>query len=53
MLLFVPLFAPFTVLTYPTAFVYCGLVQALVLAVLFLCALQYPFAVRRAGAEMI
>jgi hypothetical protein len=45
MLLFVPLFAPFTVLTYPTAFVYCGLVQALVLAVIFLCALEFPFAV--------
>jgi hypothetical protein len=45
MLLFVPLFAPFTVLTYPTVFVYCGLVQALVLAVIFLCALEYPFAV--------
>jgi len=45
MLLFVPLFAPFTVLTYPTVFVYCGLVQALVLGVLFLCALEYPFAV--------
>jgi hypothetical protein len=45
MLLFVPLFAPFTLLTYPTVFVYCGLVQALVLAVLFLCAVEYPFAV--------
>jgi hypothetical protein len=49
MLLFVPLFAPFTVLTYPTAFVYCGLVQALVLAVIFLCALEFPFAVDRAA----
>jgi len=43
MLLFVPLFAPFTLLTYPTVFVYCGLVQALLLLVLFLCALEYPF----------
>jgi len=43
MLLFVPLFAPFTLLTYPTVFVYCGLVQALLLLVLFLCALGYPF----------
>jgi hypothetical protein len=49
MLLFVPLFAPFTVLTYPTAFVYCGLVQALVLAVLFLCALEYPFGVEESA----
>jgi hypothetical protein len=48
-LLFVPLFAPFTVLTYPTVFVYCGLVQALVLVVLFLCALEYPFAVEQAA----
>ncbi len=51
MLLFVPLFAPFTLLTYPTVFVYCGLVQALVLAVLFLCALEYPFAVGTASGR--
>ncbi|MGA1980850.1 MAG: glycosyltransferase family 87 protein [Acidobacteriaceae bacterium] len=51
MLLFVPLFAPFTVLTYPTVFVYCGLMQALVLAVLFLRALEYPFAVGETAAR--
>ena len=42
MLLFVPLFAPFTVLTYPQVFVYCGLVQGLVLAVIFLRAVELP-----------
>ena len=44
-LLFVPLFSAFTLMTYPTALLFCGLVQALVLVVLFLCALEYPFAV--------
>jgi len=45
MLLFVPLLTAFTVMTYPHAFVYCGLVQAMVLVLLFCCALEYPFAV--------
>jgi hypothetical protein len=49
MLLFVPLFAPFTVFTYPRALVFCGLIQSLVLLVLFFCALEYPF-VQMAGA---
>ena len=49
MLLFVPLFTAFTVMTYPQAFVYCGLVQAMVLVVLFCCALEYPFAVGEAA----
>jgi hypothetical protein len=44
-LLFVPLFVPFTVLTFPTALLFCGLLQALVLVGLFLCALQYRFEV--------
>jgi len=44
MLLFVPLFAPFTVLTFPRVLVFCGLVQAVVLAVLFLRAAEYPLA---------
>lgn len=42
-LLFVPLFVAFTVLTYPTMFIYCGLIQASVLVLLFLCSLQYRF----------
>jgi hypothetical protein len=48
MLLFVPLFAPFTLLTYPQVFVYCGLVQGLALTVIFLRAVEYPLEV--AGA---
>jgi hypothetical protein len=31
------------VLTFPTVFLYCGLLQAIVLVILFLCAVQYPF----------
>jgi hypothetical protein len=42
-LLFVPLFASFTLLTYPRVFVYCGVVQALVLVTLFLRATEYRF----------
>jgi hypothetical protein len=42
MLLFVPLFAPFTVLTFPRALVFCGVVQSVVLLVLFLRATEYP-----------
>jgi hypothetical protein len=45
MLLFVPLFVPFTVLTFPQAVLYCGLVQAVVLVVIFACAVQYRFEV--------
>ena len=45
MLLFVPLFVPFSVLTFPRAVLFCGLLQSVVLVVLFLCALEYPFAV--------
>jgi hypothetical protein len=42
-LLFVPLFASFQLFTFPTVFLYCGLLQAIVLVILFLCAVQYPF----------
>ena len=45
MLLFVPLFVPFTVLTFPRVLLFCGLVQGLVLVVLFLCSLEYRFEV--------
>jgi hypothetical protein len=51
MLLFVPLFASFTVLTYPSALIFCGLVQAMVLLVLLLMAAEYPFAVEAAQAK--
>lgn len=42
-LLFVPLFASFQLFTFPTVFLFCGVVQAVVLVVLFLYAVQYPF----------
>ena len=50
MLLFVPLFAPFSVLTYPQALVFCGMVQSVVLLVLFLRAAEYPLEVVGTGA---
>jgi hypothetical protein len=43
-LLFVPLFASFQLFTFPTYFLYCGVMQAILLLVLFLYAVQYPFA---------
>jgi hypothetical protein len=50
MLLFVPIFAAFPLLTYPKQHVYCGLMQALVLMAIFLCALEFPFAVDKTVA---
>jgi hypothetical protein len=44
-LLFVPLFAAFTLFLFPRVFVFDGLVQAALLAALFGCALLFPFAV--------
>ena len=49
-LLLVPLFIPFTVLTFPSAVIFCGLVQAVVLVLLFLCSLQYRFEVSEPAA---
>ena len=43
-MLFVPLFVAFPVLTFPKAILYCGVIQSLVLLMLFFCALEYPFA---------
>jgi len=43
-LLFIPLFASFQLFTFPTYFLYCGVLQAILLLVLFLYAVQYPFA---------
>jgi len=43
-LLFVPLFAAFTLFLFPRVFVFDGLVQAALLVALFGCALRYPFA---------
>jgi hypothetical protein len=42
MLLFAPLFAPFTVLTFPQVLLFCGLVQGVVLMTLFVRALEFP-----------
>ncbi len=54
MLLFVPLFSAFSLLTYPKQHVYCGLVQAVVLVAIFFCALEFPFAADEAdGAPAV
>jgi hypothetical protein len=42
-LLFVPIFAAFTIFTYPRALLFGGLIQALMLMSLLLRALQFPF----------
>jgi hypothetical protein len=42
-MLFVPLFASYTLYTFPRVLLFGGLVQACLLLLLFLCALQYPF----------
>jgi hypothetical protein len=52
MLLFLPLFAPFTVLTFPAAFLFCGIVQSLVLLALFFCALEFPFEMKATVASV-
>jgi len=49
-LLFIPLFASFQLFTFPTAFLFCGVVQTILLLVLFLYAVQYPFAEPASGA---
>lgn len=50
-LLFVPIFAAFTLFTYPTVFLFGGLIQSLLLFVLFLCSLQFRFEGLRADRE--
>jgi hypothetical protein len=49
-LLFVPLFAAFTVLTFRTVLLFCGLVQSVVLVMIFFCALEFPFEPGEAAA---
>jgi hypothetical protein len=49
-LLFIPLFVSFQLFTFPTVFLFCGFVQVVVLSVLFLYAVQYPFAEPASGA---
>jgi len=48
MLLFVGLFASFMLFSFPRVYLYGGLVQGGMLAMLFLCALQYPLGVDEA-----
>ena len=43
-LLFIPLFASFQLFTFPTFFLFDGIVQTILLLILFLYAVQYPFA---------
>ena len=50
LMLFLPLFASFTVFTFPHQFLYGGLIQAMLLMMLFVCALEYPFAAVEAEA---
>ena len=42
MLLFVPLFATFMLFTFPRVYLFGGLVQAVLLVCLFLCAVRFP-----------
>ena len=49
-LLFVPLFSSFMLFTFPRVFLFGGLVQGLLLVVLFLCAIQYRFEVPELAA---
>jgi hypothetical protein len=49
-MLFVPLFAAFTLFLFPRVFVFDGLVQAALLVAIFGCAMRYPFAVEEAKA---
>jgi Glycosyltransferase family 87 len=50
-LLFIPLFSSFQLFTFPTVFLFCGIVQAILLIVLFLYAVQYPFELPGRGAR--
>jgi hypothetical protein len=52
-LLFIPLFASFQLFTFPTLFLFCGVVQVILLLVLFLYAVQYPFAEPASGAAVV
>jgi hypothetical protein len=49
-LLFVPLFASFQLFTFPTFFLFCGIMQSVLLFILFLYAVQYPFAEPEPGS---
>jgi hypothetical protein len=50
MALFLPLFGSFMLLSFPRVFLYGGLLQGMLLILLFLCAVEYPFRVEAAKA---
>jgi hypothetical protein len=50
MLLFVGLFGSFMLFSFPRVFLYGGLIQGIMLVLLFLCALEYPFRVETSKA---
>jgi hypothetical protein len=51
-LLFVPIFAAFTIFTYPRALLFGGLIQSVMLMVLLLRAAQFPFSTEQATTEI-
>jgi len=51
-MLFVPLFAAWTLFLFPRIYVFDGLVQAALLVAIFGCAMRYPFAVEEVKAEI-
>lgn len=51
-MLFVPLFAAFTLFKFPRVLLFDGLVQAALLVAIFGCAVRYPFAVPEVKAEI-
>jgi len=51
-LLFVPLFASYTLFTFRGMHLYGGVVQALLLVVLFVSAVRFPFGVPGTGADL-
>jgi hypothetical protein len=52
-MLFVPLFAAWTLFLFPRIYVFDGLVQAALLVAIFGCAMRYPFAVDGAETEFL
>jgi hypothetical protein len=51
-MLFVPLFASWTLFTFVRVWLFAGLVQAALLLALFVCALEVPFVVDGAEAAV-
>ena len=51
MLMMLPLFATFMLFTFPRVFLFGGLIQAVMLIVLFGCAVRYPFATETAVTD--